>query len=151
MTRSTSIITLRALALGLLFSCAAGCTRERLAASGPIKLDTQPKEILFTRTYSGSGLLRVLIYVFEHAPDSDHASKIHAALIREDGRQEILSIPYVTRRDESIIRVSYLVAKVDARPRADEVVSYKGVELWSEVPVELREIRWPKDPKWPKR
>jgi hypothetical protein len=131
------------LTLAVLVAAVAGCGRSKLVAPGPIHLDTTPREIVFVEPVRGGDQRRELCLEFDPPGGSLQASRVHVVLLSTTGAREIWHKPSVDRRGEATV---CLVEGTSApRPDSGAALDYRGVELSSDVPLSVRQIRWRMD------
>jgi hypothetical protein len=120
------------------------CGRTQLAATGPIRLDRAPQEVVFVEPVRASGARPVLCLEFHPPGDSREAARIHVALLTTTGSREPWLNPSVDRRGESTVCLAAGTDENPPRPDAGAPgrPAYRAVELSSEVPLSVRQIRW---------
>lgn len=133
------------LTLAVLVAAIAGCGRSKLVAPGPIHLDTMPREIVFVEPVRAGDQRRELCLEFDPPGGSLQASRVHVVLLSTTGARETWHKPSVDRRGEATV----CLVEGTSAPRPDsgaaEALHYRGVELSSDVPLSLRQIRWRMD------
>ena len=129
------------LTLAVTMAAIAGCGRGKLVAPGPIHLDTTPRQIVFVEPVHAGDQRRELCLEFDPPGGSLQASRIHVVLLSTTGTRETWHKPSVDRRGEATV----CLVEGTSAPRPDsgaaEAQDYRGVELSSDVPLSLRQIR----------
>jgi hypothetical protein len=134
----------KTLTLAALVAAMAACEQSRVVAPGPIRLDATPREIVFVEPVHAAGATGELCLEFDPPGGSHQAGKIHVVLLTTKGARTTWQKPSLDRRGEAT------VCLVDESPVSATLsesgeaagVDYRGVELSSDVPVALRQIRW---------
>ena len=133
------------LTLAVTMAAIAGCGRGKLVAPGPIHLDTTPRQIVFVEPVHAGDQRRELCLEFDPPGGSLQASSVRVVLLSTTGARETWHKPSVDRRGEATV----CLIEGTSAPRADsgaaETLDYRGVELSSDVPLSLRQIRWRMD------
>ena len=120
------------------------CGRGQLVATGPIHLDRTPQEVVFVEPVRATGGRPALCLEFHPPGHSREAARIHVALLTTTGSREPWLNPSVDRRGEGTVCLAAGTSEDPPRPDAgtSERPAYRAVELSSEVPLSVRQIRW---------
>ncbi|MDH4132072.1 MAG: hypothetical protein OEV95_09735 [Gemmatimonadota bacterium] len=112
-----------------------------MVVASSVEVTSRANEIPFLGPVPVRGPRRGLGFDFQPPGESHKASRIHAVLVAANGRRDTLRSPSFDRRGEARVR---LMAR---EPEATVLTEppgtrYRAVELWSDIPVRIRTVRW---------
>ncbi len=120
---------------------AAACGSSGTVVASSVEVTPHGAETLFLGPVPVSGPRRELCFDFDPPGESRNADQIHAVLVAMGGRRDTLTDPIVDRRGETRV---CLVAREPSTTELAQLpgTRYRSVELWSNVPVRIRTVRW---------
>ena len=121
----------------------ASCSRTQVVTEGPIHLGADAQEVPFSHPVTAYGPELHLCLEFGRPGDSRAAGAVHAVLITVEGRHDTLQARSVDRRGEALVCLEDRVAGVTGAGAAPgSPARYRAALLRSEVPVQVRALRW---------
>ena len=117
------------------------CGGSGTVVASSVEVTSRAYEIPFLGPVPVSGPRRELCFDFQPPGESHKASRIHAVLVATSGRRDTLGSPSFDRRGEA--RVCLIAREPEATVLAElPGTQYRAVELWSDIPVSIRTVRW---------